>query len=213
MNKNIRKINTGFITPLSRGFTLVEVVVSIFILIILFSGILLAFHRTQERVYDFIIRERAASAAQRRMELLLANNQEPNSLHLHGRDDLDPLFLWTLDLERVLIDENSVVRSTDNTVIKATVRVEADLPDLQNTSIIELVRYFDLLTPMAGYDVAVPLPASPNARWLENLKEKLGREPTIDEIFNELVKIGEITPEMSEQLGLTAGIDIIKDIR
>ena len=212
MNRNMQKIAAGFTSPGRRGFTLIEVVVSIFILIILFSGILLAFHRTQESVYDFIIRERAAAAAQRRMELLLANNQEPNSLHLHGRDDLDPLFLWTLDLERILIDDNSVVKTTDNTVIKATVRVEADLPQVQNQYAIELVRYFDLMRPMSGSDVAVPLPASPNARWLENLKEKLGREPTIDEIFNELIRIGEITPEMSEQLGLP-GSGIIKDIR
>ena len=207
----MQKNDAGF-TSTRRGFTLVEVVVSIFILTILFSGILLAFHRTQEGVYNYLIRERAAAAAQRRMELLLANNREPNSLHLNGRDDLDPLFLWTLDLERILVDQSSVVKSTDNTVIKATVRVEADLPRRQNQSIIELVRYFDVMTPMAGNVVAVPLPASPNARWLENLKEKLGREPTIDEIFNELVKIGEITPEMAEQLGLP-GIDIIKDIR
>jgi len=211
MNPNCAKFNALYRRTQRRGFTLVEVVVSIFILTILFSSILLAFHRTQEGVYNFLIRERAAAAAQRRMELLLANNQEPNSLHLNGRDDIDPLFLWTLDLERVLVDESSVVKSTDNTVIMATVRVEADLPDQQQT-MIELVRYFDLMNPLAGNDVAVPLPASPNARWLENLTEKLGREPTIDEIFNELIRIGEITPEMAEQMGLPdAGI--IKDIR
>ncbi|MCP4707818.1 MAG: type II secretion system protein, partial [Planctomycetes bacterium] len=62
MNQKNQKHDAVFISPRHRGFTLIEVVVSIFILIILFSGILLAFQRTQEGVYDFIIRERAASA-------------------------------------------------------------------------------------------------------------------------------------------------------
>ncbi|MCP4707252.1 MAG: hypothetical protein GY869_01390, partial [Planctomycetes bacterium] len=85
-------------------------------------------------------------------------------------------------------------------------------PEQQNQTIIELVRYFDVMSPMAGYGDAVPLPMSPNALWLENLKEELGREPTIEEIFNELIKIGEITPEMAEQMGLP-GLGTIKDIR
>ena len=214
MNFNRNNCHARLTAPRSRAFTLIELVVSTLILGILFSGMLMAFHNTQENSYQYAYHERAAAVAQRRMEILLATVQEPNNLYVHGQDDLDPLFHWSLDLERILIDKASPVKSVDNTVIKATVIVEASLPELRDATKVELVRYFDFLYPMAGHEVAVPLPLGPNARWLERLREELGREPTFDEIMKELIKIGVISPEMAQELGLSYDIgDIIKDIR
>ena len=193
------------------GFTLLEVIVSTLILGILFSGMLLAFHRTQEGSYQYALYERAAAVGQRRIELIMATIQEPNGLFLQGQDEIDPLFFWNLNLERILIDESSLVKKIDNTIIKATVSVEAGLPGYPQP-LIELVRYFDYLDPLPGNEVAVPLPLEPNARWLERLREELGREPTLDEIMIELVKIGELSPEMAQELGISVDVGVIKEI-
>ena len=197
----------------NRAFTLVEVIVSTLILGIMISGMLLAFHRTKEGTYQYALRERAAAVGQRRLEMLLSTYQEPNNLYLYGQDDLDPLFSWTLNLERILVDEQSLFRNVENTIIKATVIVEADLPKMQNQPLITLVRYFDVLAPLPGNDVAVPLPLEPTARWLEELTEKLGREPTLEEILTEMVNQGEITTDILQELGISPDPDIIKDIR
>ena len=198
--------------PTNRAFTLVEVIVSTLILGIMISGMLFAFHRTKEGTYQYALRERAAAVGQRRLEMLLSTYQEPNNLYLYGKDDLDPLFSWTLNLERILVDETSLYRNVENTIIKATVSVEADLPDMKNQPLITLVRYFDVLAPLPGNDVAVPLPLEPTARWLEELTEKLGREPTLDEILLEMVNQGEITSDMLRDLGISRDMDIIRDI-
>ena len=39
--------------------------------------------------------------------------------------------------------------------------------------------------------------------WLEELREKFGREPTLDEIIQEMTRRGEISPDMATELGLT----------
>ena len=50
--------------------------------------------------------------------------------------------------------------------------------------------------------MAVPFPKE-EMPWLEELRQKFGREPTLDEIIQEMTRRGEISPDMATELGLT----------
>jgi len=181
----------GSAQALPCAFTLIEVVASLLLLAILFSGILVAFTRSMDRALLHRLDERAVAVAQRRIEMLLASRQVPESSQLQGRDEIDPLFIWQLSLERVPVGGNRATENLSNTVIKAVVKVthEGDLrPD---AAALEMVRYFAVLKPPAGRPTAVPTSYdSQDPLWYLQLQSKLGREPTVEETFAEMAKQG-----------------------
>ncbi len=63
---------------------------------------------------------------------------------------------------------------------------------------VELVRYFPWLTPREGETIAVPLAPEvfEEPQWLIELRQELGREPTLDEIIR---KLGLPLPEEMEE--------------
>jgi len=184
-----------------RAFTLVEVVVSVLLLVILLSGVFDAYRRTSDRIMQQILRERAASVAQRRMEFLLASRQEPNSHALHGRDEIDPTFNWRLNLQREYIPSLAAQSKISSSVIKATIIVEAGLPEREKQPLVQLVRLFGSLKPLPGQDLAVPfLQEEQEPAWYAELKAKLGREPTLEEALFVLMQSGDISDEEFEIL-------------
>lgn len=188
--------------PLNRpgAFTLIEVVVSVLILVILLGGILVAYRRTTENVVIHNLRERAAAVAQRRIEFLLASRQEPNSHELHGRDEVDPLFNWRMNLQRETIPGKWSGRLPES-FIKATVEVMADLPETRNEPLVEMVRLFRTLKPLPGQEMAVPFETEEQKpTWYTELREKLGREPTLDEVLGALMSAGELSQEELDML-------------
>ena len=179
-----------------------EVVVSVLILAILLSGVLAAYRRTCDVLLIQNLRERAAAVAQRRMELLLANQQEPNSHELHGTDELDSLFEWRMSLQRESVGRGRAGDRLSGSIIRATVVVEADLPETRGEPLIELVRMFGSLKPLPGQEVAVPFVSDREEGevWYEQLRQSLGREPTIEEILAELTRMGDLSAEELEML-------------
>jgi prepilin-type N-terminal cleavage/methylation domain-containing protein len=178
-----------------KAFTLVEVVVSVLILVILLGGVMIAYQRTSDNVMVHNLRERAGAVAQRRIEFLLASHQEPNSHELHGRDEIDPIFNWRMNLQRETIPSNRSNRMSES-FIKATVIVEAELPETANKPLVEMVRLFGRLAPLPGQDVAVPFEREEQTPpWYEELKQQLGREPTLDEMLGVLMNKGELSQE------------------
>jgi type II secretory pathway pseudopilin PulG len=197
-NDHHQKSNPALHHP--EAFTLVEVVVSVLILVILLSGVMVAYRRTSENVMVHNLRERAAAVAQRRIEFLLASHQEPNSHELHGRDEIDPIFNWRMNLQRETIPSNMSNRMSES-FIKATVIVEADLPETANKPLVEMVRLFGRLAPLSGQDVAVPFEREEQTPpWYDELKQQLGREPTLDEMLGVLMNKGELSQEELDML-------------
>lgn len=177
------------------AFTLIEVVAGVFLLALMLATITVAFQRTSQAVIDKTFKERAAAVAQRRLELLLASRQEPNTLGLRGRDELDPVFRWDLDLSRETVGNDPPRDDLSNTVIKAVITVTSD-PTTTTMPDLKMVRYFASLLPLPGHDIAVPLiPEQEEALWYIELRERLGREPTIEEALEEMVSILELPPE------------------
>ena len=181
------------ITTRKTAFTLVEVAASLVIMGILFATVLLAFDRSFNAVVTQSLRQRGIAVAQRRMELLLASRQEPNSLGLSGQDEFDPLFFWNLSLSREPIDMTSSSAGLAHTVIKAVVSVQCrSLTDTELNDL-QLVRHFRDLKPIPGYDVAVPItPDDDSLEWYIDLRQRLGHEPTMEETLIELVRIGQV---------------------
>jgi len=182
-----------------NGFSLIEAVVSVFILAAIVGGMLLAYRHTTEKLLAATLRASAMAVAQQQMENLLDSRMEPNAHELHGQDEFDPRFTWRLVMSREPIEGGSGVLSAANTVIKATLQVESDL--LEGSDSVELIRYIGSLEPLPGKSMSVPIQPE-EVPWLEELRQKVGREPTLDEILQEMVRRGEISPAMAEEIGI-----------
>ena len=171
------------------------------IMAIILTGVLVAFSRTGDNIAGHILDERAASVASRRLELLLANRQEPNGLELQGRDEWDPSFTWRLNLSREVIGGERAARDFSNTVIQAVVTVEHSGWLGQSEPLCEMVRYFADLTPVKGQTIAVP-PTSeePEELWYLELQQNLGREPTMEEVIAEMARLGFLSGESLDLL-------------
>ena len=188
----------GLKSTRAHGFSLIEAVVSVFILGTIVLGMLIAYRRTTENLLDATLRASATAVAQRQMENLLGSRMEPNAHELHGQDELDPRFTWHLVMSREPIEADTGVLSAANTVIKASFRVESDL--LAGADPVELIRYIGSLEPLPGKSMAVSIQPE-EVPWLEELREKLDREPTLEEIIQEMIRRGEISPTMAEEIG------------
>ena len=193
------------------AFTLVETVVSLAILMVLLSGIVLAFRRTVDSAYDQILQERAIAVAQRQIELLLASGQEPESTGLLNEDELDPLFLWRLELRRIA--PTSAKTTIKNSVIMAKVTVQCNWAEAQLPEPVELCRYFGSLDPKEGQNVAVPLrPAYEQETWYIELREKLGRDPTPDEVLRQILKGMDLPEEIMGDIEDFEGLEDTEDL-
>ena len=163
------------------------------------SSIVLAFRRTVDSAYDQILQERAIAVAQRQIELLLASEQEPDSTGLFNQDELDPLFSWQMELKRVAPSSSRVTIETS--IIMAKVTVKSNLLETQSIEPIELYRYFATLNPREGQEIAVPpIPAYQQDPWYEELKKKLGHEPTSEEVLQEIIKKFDLPDEFKQEL-------------
>ncbi len=188
------------------GFTLVEAVVSVLLLGILLGGVMVAHERTCDAVARQSMRTRAAAVAERQIELLMASRQEPNSPSFHGEDEQTPEFTWQMDLQRVPVGEGAP-GSAASSVIQATVRVYTKGERSgQGEPLIELVRCFGTseLTPVTGESVAVPFMTEEELIY-QDLENRLGREPTLIEVLQEMVDTGQFSQE--EGLELMEGLE------
>ena len=182
------------------GFSLLEAVVSVLILGMIVGGMIVAYSKTTDKLLVVSERASAMAVAQRQMENLLDSRMEPNAHELHGQDELDPRFNWRLVMSRESVPGSTGGLSAANTVIKATLQVESVF--LDENEPVELIRYLGSLEPLPGQAMAVPFPQEKEP-WLEELREKYGREPTLDEIIQEMIRRGEISPDMATEFGLT----------
>ena len=197
-----------------RAFTLVEVAASTLLLGILLSVVVVAFNRSVDSITDNRLRAAASSVAQRRIETVMATMQEPNDHELHGRDELDPRFLWTLKLTREPVQGYGDSQDLETSVIRAQVNVQAADDSSGGGPLLELTRYFSTLEPLEGETVAVPFQSEqPQVEepWIDELRDTLGREPTLDELLQEMIKRGEISPEMGEGLDLPSLPELPQD--
>lgn len=83
--------------------------------------------------------------------------------------------------------------------------------DLDEQNSIQLVRYFahSGFKPIPGQPVAVPLTREtpPSPQWYVDLMNRLGREPTPEEVIKELFKQNEIPQEMLEHMDFGDEVD------
>jgi|GEM_PF-872264 len=183
-----------------RGFTLIEVVASLLLLGILLSGVFVALSETTKSVSLYLLKERAFSVAQRRMELLISDRKEPDSTEMAGKDEKDNLVMWELSLERENVGASVTGRPLSGKVIKATVTARCDVPEGEKTEI-KLTRYFAYLKPLPGHAVATPLgPDHEEPEWYSEMKKELGREPTMDEVMEYLLNTGDVSSELIEKI-------------
>ncbi len=180
------------------GFSLLEAVASVLILAMIVGGMIVAYDKTTDTLLEVSERTAAMAVAQRQMETLLDSRMEPNAHELQGQDEFEPRFSWRLILSREPIAD-SAARSAANTVIKATLQVESVM--LDDHKPVELIRYLGSLDPLPGQSMAVPFEPE-EAPWLEELREKLGREPTLDEIIQEMIRRGDMSTNMAAELGV-----------
>ena len=195
-----KRKKTGLKLSRVHGFSLLEAVVSVLILAMIVGGMIVAYSKTTHKLLYVSERASATAVAQRQIENLLASRIEPNAHELHGRDELDPRFSWHLVLSREPVEGSIGGLSAANTVIKATLQVESVL--LDENEPVELIRYLSSLEPLPGQSMAVPFPKE-EIPWLDELREKYGREPTLEEIIQDMIRRGEISPDMATELGLT----------
>jgi len=181
------------------GFSLLEAVVSVLILAMIVGGVIVAYSKTTDKLLDVSERASAMAVAQRQMENLLDSRIEPNAHELQGQDEFDPRFSWRLVMSREPVAGSTGGMSAANTVIKATLQVESVFID--DNEPVELIRYLGSLDPLPGQTMAVPFQPE-EAPWLEELREKLGREPTLEEVIQEMIRRGDISPDMVTELGL-----------
>ena len=190
-------------TVKNSGFTFIEAIASLALLAVMLTTILLAYNRTVDSVSMQTIRQRATAVAQRHMEMLMASLQEPNNIGLPTRDEIDPDFNWQLDLSRITIDSLPPNKDLSNTIIKATVKVTSESSADRQMPSVELMRYFADLIPMPGHAVAVPITAEyEEPQWYLELKQKLGREPTLDETLRQMFDMGDLPQEIAEELDM-----------
>jgi len=183
------------------GFTLVEVVAALFLISLILAGAMVAYSRTTDSIIRQSFMERAASVAQRRLELLLASRQEPDGIDRQGHDDQDPDFYWEMNLTRVVVGGQLPKADLSNTVIQAEVRVTYDGIESTSREPFVMARCFSYLKPLPGQSVAVPLTnVAEEPQWYIDLRERLGRDPTADESFEEMDRLGLLPPGMIEML-------------
>ena len=201
--------------PKRRAFTLIEVVASLAFIAVMLTGVLVAFRKTVDYSVGHILDERSAAVAQRQMELLLASGQEPESVDMQGYDEMDERFRWQLSLRRVAVGGGQPLPDLTNTVIEATVTVEYDEVATIDHEPFTMVRYFAQLRPLPGQAIAVPLRSEiEEPFWYVALREKLGREPTIDEVLAEMSRQDLVPPEFMDHFsGLTLDEDTSEEDR
>ena len=170
-----------------KGFTLIEVIAATILLGLLLAGAYSILNESTRQVTRSLIAQRAAEVARRQMELLITTRQEPDSTGLETDDLQDPAFSWKMDLKRVPVGEKAA--TLNNTVIHATVTVSY-LGDGKPMEPYELHRFFESLNPKGDNSIAVPLqPAYEQDEFYLKLKEKLGREPTSQELFEAMMQM------------------------
>ena len=178
-------------SPGMNAFTLVEVMCSVMLLGILLTSVMTVYQRTTDGIVEKVMMEDAMEVAQRRMEILIASEQEPESSERSGQDDINESYFWALELVREQVSDAPL--TLKNSIIKATVTVGWEHTDSLVT--VELVRFFSDLKPIEGQTVTVPIIANTQKpEWYDELVLKYGRDPTQHEIL--------------EHMLLTAGIDI-----
>ena len=185
-----------------RGFTLVEVMASAAILAIMLTGIITIYSRTLDQVADQTITHRAAAVAQRQLELLLASNREPDISELEGRDEFDPDFIWTMELSRVPIGVAQPSSVAEDTVIEAVVSVVRESDFQWSEPLVTMARYYSSdMEPLEGNQYAVMnSQVDDEPPWLMDLRDRLGREPTLDEILQEMMSVGVLNQDEQQLL-------------
>jgi len=199
------KLIRGRSVPFCRksGFTLIEVMAGILILVIMLGTFVVAFQRTVEAAATATLRERATAVAQRHLEMLMANPQEPNSVGLPGLDEVDPMFTWQMNLKRITIGTRGTYENLSNTVIEATISVQCESDKNLSAKPVKLTRYFATMKPKPGNTIAVPLtPDDPDNIWYIELKQKLGREPTLKESLEYMLQLEGLPAEWAEDIEL-----------
>jgi len=167
------------------AFTLVEVMASVMLLGILMMTIMTAYQGTTDNIIEKIMMEEAMEVAQRRMEILIASKQEPESTDRSGQDDINESYYWTLDLVREQVADTPL--TIKNSYIKATVTVGWE--QTGSIVLVKLDRFFSDLKPIEGESVAVPLMGNTQApQWYDDLIDQLGREPTMEEILQHMME-------------------------
>jgi hypothetical protein len=184
----------------------VEVAVTIVLLGVLVGIVVTVFNRTIDSVLEGRLRSAAAAVGQRQLEKIMATMTEPNSHQLHGQDEIDGRFQWTLKLTREPVaGMEGQSRRVETSVIRAQVSVDTEVRKPGAGPVLEMERYFAMLDPLEGKAVAVPFeqqeqPGQAQRDWEQELREELGREPTLDELLRKMLEKGEISPDMFEQL-------------
>jgi Tfp pilus assembly protein PilV len=185
------------------GFTLIEAMAGILILVIMLETFVVAFQRTVNSAATATLRERATAVAQRHLEMLMANPQEPNSVGLPGLDEIDPLFAWQMNLKRITIGTRGTYENLSNTVIEATVSVQCESDKNLSAKPVKLIRYFATMKPKPGNTIAVPLtPDDPENIWYIELKQKLGREPTLKESLEYMLQLEGLPADWAGEIAL-----------
>jgi type II secretory pathway pseudopilin PulG len=184
------------------GFTLIEAVAGILILVIMLGTFIVAFQQTVDAAAMASLRERATEVAQRHLEMLLANPQEPNSIGLPSIDEIDPLFVWQMNLKRITIGTRGTYQNLSNTVIEATVSAQCASDENRSIQPVKLTRYFATMKPKPGNTIAVPLTPDQENIWYIELKQKLGREPTLKESLEYMLQLEGLPAEWAEEIEL-----------
>jgi prepilin-type N-terminal cleavage/methylation domain-containing protein len=184
-----------------RGFTLLEVSVSIAILGMMLGGLMVAYSRTADRIAMGMVRSRGMDIAQKKMEYLLASLQEPNVIDMSGEDEDDPAFHWDLELKRIPIGTPMIKQDLSNTVIEIKVTVKHQEEKEETGTKVELTRYVAGMKPRPGQVVAVPASSQrEEPLWLLELREKLGREPTPEEVMQQMMKASGMSEDLFKQM-------------
>ncbi len=176
------------------GYTLIEALAAMMILVIFLSGIFVAYNRSTDMVTRQMMRDKAVSVAQEKMETLIASRQEPGNNQVSGTTEDEPLISWNISLQRETIAKPVPTAPLAATVIKATITAYCN--NAQKDTTVKLVRYFNFLKPIAGHAVAVPL-SREEPSWYSELKSRLGREPTLQEILEQMSKNGQLPADVS----------------
>jgi len=185
------------------GFTLIEAVAGILILVIMLGTFIVAFQQTVGAAATATLRERATAVAQRHLEMLLADPQEPNSVGLPSIDEIDPLFVWQMNLKRITIGTRGTYQNLSNTVIEATISSQCASDENRSIQPVKLTRYFAIMKPKPGNTIAVPLtPDDPENIWFIELKQKLGREPTLKESLEYMLQLEGLPAEWAQEIEL-----------
>ncbi|MBI9017430.1 MAG: hypothetical protein JEZ07_09250 [Phycisphaerae bacterium] len=158
----------------SWGIALLEALASGIILAIMLTLTLKAYHSRLDRIGDMKIREYAGVVAERQMEILLASQQEPDDTGTYQEDNVDPDFIWKVDLERIVVDDDrtsEIEADYMNTLIKATITVKLNSQSDMGIDPVERIRYMSFLRGVDGNPVGVPLPKD-DVNYNKNTQDK-----------------------------------------